>query len=207
MKTAEIYTEWWKGGKRFDLLPGYHNNVVGNIGSMYIPDGIRVKFWKDAQRTQGETRWFYPADYEEVYQSSHTEAGCVLVEECAVKHTDVVELIVLGYNNYRSRYCLPVGEFYAGSPGSIHTFPNDAIDELIVPLGMRAEVFADGLDSGTGSLIFTGLPAEIVLTLNRLTIKTLLRLSRSLLMIGNSQELSCRMPRLKKVAVKSLQGI
>ena len=154
MKTAELYTNWWKGGKRFDLLPGYHNNVVGNIGSMYIPDGIRVKFWEDATRTKNESRWFYPGDYEEVYQSSPTGAGCVLVEECAVDRTDLVEFIVLGYNNYRSRYNLPIGEFYAG----IHTFPNDAIDEIIIPLGMTVEVFADGLDSGTGSLIFTGLP-------------------------------------------------
>ena len=75
------------------------------------------------------------------------------LRKCSTKATDVVSLVKLGYNNYECKYTLPVGTHYAGP----HTFPNDAIDRLVVPLGMTVEVFADGVDSGTGSLIFTGL--------------------------------------------------
>ena len=145
-----IWSGWWQSGDREDLGPGvYYNKTVGCIN---VPDNMRVKWYSNHQRTEGETGWILPSYIEEVYQVYHTDAKCLVIEECAVKKNDVVELIKYGYNNYRCKYTLPVGTHQAGP----HTFPNDAIDEIVIPLGMTAEVFADGINSGTGSLIFTG---------------------------------------------------
>ena len=144
-----IWSGWWQSGEREDLGPGvYYNKTVSCIN---IPDNMRVKWYSNHQRTEGETGWILPTYIEEVYQVYHTDAKCLIIEECAVKKNDVVELIKYGYNNYRCKYTLPVGTHQAGP----HTFPNDAIDEIVIPLGMRAEVFADGINSGTTSFFFT----------------------------------------------------
>ena len=146
-----IWKDFWKMGEREDLGVGVHYNKV--VGTLIVPDGYRVKWFSNHQRTEGETQWRYAGYWEEVYQTSHTDAKCLVVEECSVKSTDLVTLVRDGINNYACQYGLPVGTHYAG----VHTYPNDSIDRLVVPLGMTIEVFADGVDSGTGSLIFSGM--------------------------------------------------
>lgn len=146
-----IWDGWWQSGNRESLGVGVHYNK--NVGTLIVPDGYRAKWFSNHQRTEGETQWYYAGYWEEVYQTSHTDAKCLVIEECSVKATDLVTFIRDGYNGYPCKYVLPVGTHYAG----VHTFPNDEIDKLLLPLGMTCEVFADGIDSGTGSLIFSGL--------------------------------------------------
>ena len=149
-----IWSDWWQGGQREDLGVGVHYDKT--IGCIQVQDGYRAKWFTNHQRTEGETGWVNPSYLEEVYQVWHTDAKCLVIEECATKAQDVVSLVCLKYNNYEAKYTLPVGTHYAGP----HTFPNDAVDRLVIPLGMTVEVFADGVDSGTGSLIFSGLQGD-----------------------------------------------
>ena len=148
---VKIWSDWWKSGNCEELGVGVYYNK--NIGSLEVPDGYRAKWYSNHQRTEGETQWFYSGAWMEMYQAASTDAKCLIVEECAADANDVVTLVRLGVNNFPVDYKLPVGTHRGGAL----TFPNDDVDRLVIPLGMTAEVFADPIEMGTGSLIFSGL--------------------------------------------------
>ena len=146
---------WYLTGKQKQWGIGTHYNVLAK--SVEIPEGLRVKFYENADGSGWQTRWYYGHNtLTETYLYHNDFAGRMSVEATSVKTADCIAVHWrgnAGVNYYQHTLLVPPGAHNAG--GIAEVIPNDLLESAEVPEGLTATFFEHGGFQG-GNLEFSG---------------------------------------------------
>ena len=151
----KIYENGWKKGKSHTLGPGYHYKK--KCRSMVVPDGLKVIFYENQDRTGNKSLVFYEGEYSDLtFYDVRNAPGVIHVEKCELKAEDMIRVTwdriyhagKKTEGEYRMFQKLPVGDH-------LDNFPSDKIEGVEIPMGITVELYDKAKFEG-GSLIFSG---------------------------------------------------
>lgn len=154
---VDMYSEWWRQGTHYPLTKGLHygNNInFQGCGSIYIPEGKRVRFYENADGTGNISPWYYgPTEFPEFYHVGNTNPGRIAVEDTGLEAKDMV--IALHKHDFGSghiwlKMALPPGEY-----GIDDYCKNDWIHSIEVPPFTVVTLWDEGNRTGR-NVVLTG---------------------------------------------------